>query len=61
MITITKGQSVPKNEGMIVMSESGDYDEHDFIMCGYEGQEPVAQFEAQFIQYGNDCYNIKEK
>lgn len=58
MITITKNQKVPEYDDLEVVSESGDYNDSDLILCAKIGEtEAVAQFEAKFIKYGNSAYD----
>jgi hypothetical protein len=62
MITITKGQSVPENEGYEVYSPTGEYNESDYILVNKIGEEePTMQFEAKFIHFGGEAYKYKEE
>jgi len=58
MVTITKGQSVPENPELEVLSPSGDYDENDLIECAKIGEQVAfCSFEAQFIANGHTAYD----
>ena len=58
MITITKGQEVPENPTLEVLSPTGEYELTDLIECSLIGiNEPVAVFEARFILLGAGAYN----
>lgn len=58
MITITKGQEVPENPTLEVLSPTGEYELTDLIDCAVIGTtEPVATFEARFILLGAGAYN----
>lgn len=54
MIHIEKNQTVPENEDLIVLSDSGDYNDNDLIEC-CNVEDPgfaVVSFPAAFIKYG---------
>ena len=58
MITITKNQRVLEHDDLEVVSETGDYNDTDLILCAKIGEtEAIAQFEAKFIKYGNSAYD----
>lgn len=58
MIHITKGQSPKDNPELVVLAETGDYDENDLIQCSKIGEvEPFCIFEAQYIVNGNKAYD----
>lgn len=58
MITLTKGQILKDNPDLEVFSPSGDYDENDLILCAeIGGTEVKCQFEAVYVQNGNQAYD----
>lgn len=62
MVNIKKGQKVPQNKGYVVFSDSGEYDDHDLILCIRSGDdEPTIQFEAQFIANGAEVYSGQQE
>lgn len=61
MIRITKRASVPSLPDLIVESESGEYADTDLILCAQKDTPnvPVAQYQAQFIHYGEMVYQFE--
>lgn len=62
MIHIEKEQSIPDNDSLRVYSETGDYNDSDFIEF-YDINEPgivAGAFHAQYIKYGNLVYQYND-
>lgn len=62
MIHIQKDQTIPENENIMVLSETGDYNDTDLIEY-YSIDEPgVAKgaYHAQFIKYGGIVYRFND-
>lgn len=62
MIHIEQGQAVPENEELIVLSQSGDYDDNDLIECSAISNPGFAiyAFSSTFIKYGNIAYRFSD-
>ena len=62
MIYLTKGQKLFTNEGMVVYDATGHYDDGDAVVCAaaYAPDEPICRYEAKFIAYGDNVYNITD-
>ncbi len=62
MIYLTKGQKLFTNEGMVVYDATGHYDDGDAVVCAaaYAPEEPICRYEAKFIAYGDNVYNITD-
>lgn len=60
MITITEGQAVAENEGLVVSSKGSDYADTDLILCASKEQPlvPIAMYQAQFVRYGSVVYQF---
>jgi hypothetical protein len=62
MLYLEKGQKLFDNEGMVVYDQTGYYNDDDSIICAmvYSPEEPVCRYEAKFVAYGNNVYNITD-
>lgn len=62
MIHLQKGQKLFDNEGMVVYDQTGYYNDDDSIICAmvYAPEEPVCRYEAKFVAYGSNVYNITD-
>lgn len=62
MIHIIKGQKIPENDNLIVVSETGDYGDSSFIdYCTTADPDVVAgAFQAQFVRYGGIVYRFND-
>ncbi len=62
MIHLEKGQKLFDNEGMVMYDQTGYYNDDDSIICAmvYAPEEPVCRYEAKFVAYGNNVYNITD-
>jgi len=57
MVTLTKWMDIPEFPHLELLSESGSYDENDLVLaCNKWEQEPICQFEAQFVKNGHEAY-----
>lgn len=60
MITITQGQAVAENDGLVVFSSGNNYADTDLILCALAEQPsvPIAMYQAQFVRYGSIVYQF---
>lgn len=63
MIYLTKGQPLFNNEGMVVCAPTGYYEDGSSVACAmfHSVDEPVCLYEAKFIAYGDQVYNIVDE
>lgn len=63
MIYLTKGQPLFSNEGMVVCAPTGYYEDGSSVACAmfHSVEEPVCLYEAKFIAYGEQVYNIVDE
>jgi len=63
MIYLTKGQKLFSNEGMVVCDPTGYYEDGSSVACAtfFAPDEPVYRYEAKFIAYGDQVYNIADQ
>jgi hypothetical protein len=63
MIYLTKGQKLFNNEGMVVCDPTGYYEDGVTVACAvfHSPDEPVFRYEAKFIAYGDQVYNIADE
>lgn len=63
MIYLTKGQTLFNNEGMIVCDPTGYYEDGATVLCAmyHSPNEPVFSYEAKYIAYGDQVYNITDE
>ena len=56
---IVKGQDVPENQFLIVLSPTGDYEDEALIECARRDNPEVSYcaFQAQFIIEGSKVYS----
>ncbi len=62
MIHLEKGQKLFENEGMVMYDQTGYYNDDDSVICAmvYAPEEPVCRYEAKFVAYGSNVYNITD-
>lgn len=62
MIHLDQGQTVAEHPELVVFDVTGDYDDHDMILCAKadDSSNPYCRFEAQFIAYGGVVYSISD-
>jgi hypothetical protein len=63
MIYLKKGQSLFNNEGMVVLDATGYYEDGANVICAmfHSPDEPICSYEAKFIAYGDQVYNITDE
>lgn len=63
MIYLQKGQPLFENKGMVVCDETGYYEDGATVVCAplFAPDEPACRFEAKFIAYGSQVYNITDQ
>lgn len=63
MIYLTKGQKLFNNDGMVVYDPTGYYEDGAPVICAmsFAPEEPVCRYEAKFIAYGDQVYNIGDE
>lgn len=63
MIYLTKGQKLFNNEGMVVCDPTGYYEDGATVICAmfHSVDEPVCGYEAKYIAYGDQVYNITDE
>ncbi len=63
MIYLTKGQKLFNNEGLVVYDPTGYYEDGATVVCAmiFNPEEPVCRYEAKFIAYGDQVYNISDE
>lgn len=60
MIHITKGDPLIANPGLVVLSDTGYYNDTDNVLCASvtTPDEPACWYEAKFVKYGGMVYSI---
>ena len=63
MIYLKKGQKLFNNEGMVVCGSTGYYEDGATVLCAMavSPEEPVYSYEAKYIAYGDQVYNISDE
>jgi hypothetical protein len=63
MIYLQKGQPLFENSGMVVCDQTGYYEDGATVVCAplFAPDEPACRFEAKFIAYGSQVYNITDQ
>lgn len=62
MIYLTKGQKLFDDKGMVVCDPTGYYEDGTAVACAvfHSPEEPIFRYEARFIAYGDQVYNIAD-
>jgi len=63
MIYLKKGQALFNNQGMVVLDPTGYYEDGATVVCAmfHSPDEPVCSYEAKYIAYGEQVYNITDE
>jgi hypothetical protein len=63
MIYLKKEQALFNNEGMVVCDPTGYYEDGATVVCAmfHSVDEPVCSYEAKYIAYGDQVYNITDE